>query len=67
MRRLGPLCPVDPAHGPVVPVVNSRWGWYCPHQAHDGLRGKPSTRAYFTTVEVDSGIRRFDPVVDKAV
>ena len=57
------VCPVDASHGPVLPVKDpeSRYGWHCPHQAHDGRldshpQGRaPRTRAFFTTDEVTSG------------
>lgn len=58
------VCPIAAAHGPVLAVKDpaSRWGWYCPAQAHDGrLRGHPAgpaprTRALFTTAEVEAGV-----------
>jgi hypothetical protein len=30
----GPPCPVDPEHGPLVPLPSGRY--YCPNVAHDG-------------------------------
>lgn len=61
--RLSDRCPVDPAHGPVLPVKDpgSRFGWLCPSQAHDGRLAShrdgpaPRTRALFTTAEVTAG------------
>lgn len=52
------VCPVNPAHGSVVPVVH---GWYCPHVDHDGrlrshpLGEAPRTRNHFTTAEIEAG------------
>lgn len=56
-----PLCPVDPSHGAVQDWPTSRWGFYCPHTAHDGrpkshpLGEAPATRAFYTTSEVEAG------------
>lgn len=55
------LCPVDPAHGVVQDWPTARWGFYCPHQSHDGrpkshaLGEAPPTRAFFRSNEVESG------------
>jgi hypothetical protein len=62
-RYVGPKCPADHTHGPVLPVKDaaSPWGWHCPHSAHDGrLRSHPSgpaprSRSHFTTAEVEAG------------
>lgn len=60
------VCPVDVGHGSVLPVKDpeSRYGWFCPHAAHDGrLAGHPQgpaprTRAHFTTDEIQAGALR---------
>jgi hypothetical protein len=52
----GPPCPVDPEHGPLVPLPSGRY--YCPNVAHDGRprtsNTGPSerTRPLFTEAEV---------------
>jgi len=62
----GHRCPANPEHGPCLPISHERWGWYCPHSEHDGrLRGHRDgeavpTRAFFTTIEVESGLLRFE-------
>ncbi len=51
-------CPTDPVHGSLVPLAdNERWGWYCPHQEHDGHGERPASRAFFTTAEADERAR----------
>lgn len=63
MRTVNTRCPVEPEHGHVIPVkeATSRYGWYCPHAAHDGrleshpAGAAPRTRAHFTTAEVERG------------
>lgn len=60
---VGPVCPQDHTHGPVLPVKDptSQYGWICTHAAHDGrLSGHPAgpaprTRCMFTTAEVEAG------------
>jgi hypothetical protein len=63
--RVLTTCPVDPRHGRVLDAPGARWAFYCPSQDHDGrpnthqLGSAPATRAYFTTLEVESG--QLDP------
>lgn len=54
-RYAGYSCPVDPAHGRVLDWTGSRWGWLCPHIGHDAHGGRPATRSFFTTEEVERG------------
>lgn len=48
------VCPVEPAHGRVLGITSQRFGWYCPHRAHDGRPGIAGIRAFFTTAEVEA-------------
>ncbi len=60
----GPLCPTDPAHGPLLPDRTPQgdgYGWMCPHDAHDGRPRRhaegpsPASRRRFTTAEAEGG------------
>ena len=64
-KQFGLLCPVDPSHGPLIPLVQSTAkgeGWYCPHQGHDGWKASPtsppfvSTRPFFTTAQAEAAM-----------
>lgn len=47
-------CPSDPSHGPLIPLVGGeRYGWYCPHQEHDGWKNRGRTRSFFRTAEAE--------------
>ena len=60
-RRFGLLCPVNPAHGPLLDWPTDRWAYHCPHRDHDGYgHDVPPTRAFFTTSEAESGDLRTD-------
>ncbi len=52
---VGVKCPTDPAHGSLIPLTGGTgdWGWFCPHQDHDGFKDRPASRAFFRTSEVD--------------
>lgn len=62
-RFVGPPCPTDPSHGPLLgdrsPQADGK-GWLCPHVAHDGrIRTDPAgvappTRRRFTTAETEA-------------
>lgn len=54
--HFNPLCPSAPEHGELIPWPTDRWGWMCIHQAHDGWREVPPTRAFFTSAEAEDGL-----------
>ncbi len=59
-RWSGLLCPSDPEHGPLIPLVEptaSGEAWYCPHRVHDGRGETPRTRPYFTTAQAEAATR----------
>lgn len=59
--RSGLLCPVDPAHGPLLASKDPARGWFCPHAAHDGRLSNhpdgpaPRTPHTFTTAQAEAG------------
>lgn len=57
-------CPIDPSHGRLYDWVSERFGFYCPHWAHDGFKDRPATRRFFTTEEAETGA--LDPAIGAA-
>lgn len=53
--RVRTVCPVSESHGKVYDWPGERWSFYCPNQSHDGWGETPTTRAFFTTREVQQG------------
>ena len=52
-RQFGLLCPTDPSHGPLLPLLKATAngeGWYCPAQAHD----RSGVRPFFTTADAET-------------
>lgn len=55
-RPFGLLCPTDPGHGQLIPLVEATRrgeGWYCPAQKHDGWKDRPFQRPFFTTAQAE--------------
>jgi hypothetical protein len=61
MTGNGFRCPVDASHGKLLDWPTARFGWFCPHQSHDGWKDRPRTRAFFRTAEAESGLVQESP------